>query len=50
MAMVRDATTGEILAFARGGTVVLGTSANELDVTFSDGVRSGAARRLFVTP
>lgn len=39
MAMVRNAATGEILSFARGGEITLRTSATELDVQFSDGVR-----------
>lgn len=40
MALVRDAATGEILSFARGGDVSLASGAAGLDVTFSDGVRS----------
>jgi hypothetical protein len=38
--MVRDATTGQILSFARGGSVRLPVSATRLDATFSDGTRS----------
>ncbi|UXI66760.1 zinc-dependent metalloprotease family protein [Tahibacter amnicola] len=37
MAMVRDADTGEILSFARGGDFDVATSAKRLDVQFSDG-------------
>jgi hypothetical protein len=40
MALVRDAATGDILSFARGGDVALAGDAAALDVTFSDGVRS----------
>jgi hypothetical protein len=47
MALVRDRTTGEILAFARGGRASLRTRAAELDVQLSDGVRR-ATRRITV--
>lgn len=40
MALVRDARTGEILSFARGGVAALRTGAPELEVLFSDGVRT----------
>jgi hypothetical protein len=40
VAMVRDARTGQVLGFARGGRAALETQSGELDVTFSDGVRS----------
>jgi hypothetical protein len=40
MALVRDAASGEILSFARGGDVALVSGAAALDVTLSDGVRS----------
>jgi hypothetical protein len=40
MAVVRDANTGVILAFARGGDMTLAASGAELDVTWSDGVQS----------
>jgi len=40
VAMVRDAATGEILSFARGGSAAIWTSSRRFDVTFSDGVRS----------
>ena len=39
MALVRDASTGEILSFARGGSVNLWSNAGQLDVQLSDGVR-----------
>ncbi len=39
MAMVRNAATGEILSFARGGEILLRTTATELDIQLSDGVR-----------
>ncbi|HKP30448.1 MAG TPA: hypothetical protein VJU15_13635, partial [Gemmatimonadales bacterium] len=38
--MVRDAATGQVLSFARGGSVRLPASATRLDATFSDGTRS----------
>lgn len=44
MAMVRDAATGEILSFARGGSAVVWTGSRRFDVTFSDGVRSVVRR------
>ncbi len=40
MALVRDAASGEILSFARSGDATIGVAGRELDVTFSDGVRS----------
>lgn len=45
MAVVRDATTGAILAFARGGDMTLAAPATALDVTWSDGVQ-GVSERL----
>lgn len=47
MAMVRNAATGEILSFARGGEILLRTTATELDIQLSDGVRV-EKRRVFV--
>lgn len=44
MAMVRDAATGQVLSFARGGSATLWTRSRQFDVTFSDGVRSVVAR------
>ena len=38
--MVRDAVTGQVLSFARGGSVRLPASVTRLDATFSDGTRS----------
>jgi hypothetical protein len=38
--MVRDAATGQVLSFARGGSVRLPATATRLDATFSDGTRS----------
>lgn len=40
MAMIRDAGTGQILAFARNGRVVFPEASGRYLVTFSDGVRS----------
>ncbi|HEX5818046.1 MAG TPA: hypothetical protein VFY20_04165 [Gemmatimonadales bacterium] len=44
MALVRDAATGEILSFARGGDAALVSGAASLDLTFSDGVQSRQER------
>ncbi|MEZ4456373.1 MAG: M66 family metalloprotease [Gemmatimonadales bacterium] len=44
MAMIRDAATGEVLSFARGGAIDLWTASRRFDVTFSDGVRSVGRR------
>ena len=44
MALVRDAVTGDILSFARTGDATIGVAGRELDVTFSDGVRSHRQR------
>ena len=38
--LIRDARTGTILSFARGGVADLLSSSTQLDLTFSDGVRS----------
>src|SRR5690606_35548297 len=40
VAMVRDALTGEILSFARGGSAAIWSSSRRFEVTFSEGVRS----------
>jgi hypothetical protein len=42
--MLRDARTGEILAFVRGNSAMLQTRATELDVSESDGVRTFTRR------
>lgn len=47
MVMVRDAETGRVLSFARGGEARIRARAAELELTFSDGVRS-ASRRVTV--
>ncbi len=39
--LVRDAASGAILTFARGGRAEVTTTASRLDLTLSDGVRSG---------
>lgn len=49
MALVRNARTGQVLSFARGGSVQVRTRAADLEVILSDGVRS-AGRRLGVRP
>ncbi len=44
MAMIRDPRTGEILSLVRDGAASLQTSAGDLEVILSDGVRSTAHR------
>ena len=46
MLLVRDPDTGEVLSFARGGEVEVGTTKSALDVTASDEVQSGRSRVL----
>lgn len=45
--LVRDARTGEILTFARGGVAAFATGASNVELVASDGVRS-RSRRLVV--
>jgi hypothetical protein len=40
MIMVRDVRTGEVLSFARGGSVVVPAAGSEVELVMSDGVRS----------
>jgi hypothetical protein len=40
MALIRDARTGQVLSFARHGSVRLAVGARDLTVTVSNGVRS----------
>jgi hypothetical protein len=49
MVMVRDARTGEVLSFARGGSVDVVNQNRELDLVFSDGVQS-QVKRVAVSP
>ena len=44
MLIVRDATTGQIISFARGGSVQLPSRHPELSVSFSNGVQSSEVR------
>jgi hypothetical protein len=44
LTVVRDPRTGEILSFARGGAAQVRTDATELELLFSDGVRTTAQR------
>ena len=44
MVVVRDADSGEILSFARGGNAAVATRKANLELTYSDGVRSAKAR------
>ena len=46
MALVRDPTTGEVLSFARGGRVILSIRSDEVEVIFSDGLKSSERVRL----
>jgi len=45
MVMVRDAATGEIISFARGGAARLWTHGTNFELHFSDGVKSVVRRR-----
>jgi hypothetical protein len=49
MVMVRDARTGEVLSFARGGSVQLPGVRHEVDLVLSNGVTS-SVRRVPVAP
>jgi hypothetical protein len=49
MLLVRDPDTGEVLSFARGGEVEVGTTKGTLDVTVSDQV-VGSRSRVVVRP
>ncbi|MDB4908176.1 MAG: hypothetical protein JWO05_2960 [Gemmatimonadetes bacterium] len=44
MAMIKDAATGQVLSFARGGTVTLATDASTIDVHASNRVLSKGKR------
>jgi hypothetical protein len=44
MAMVRDATTGEVLGFVRDPGRTVSTNGRRVEVVFSDGVRSAVKR------
>ncbi|HEX6314281.1 MAG TPA: hypothetical protein VFZ73_05455 [Gemmatimonadaceae bacterium] len=44
MAMIRDARSGRILSFSRGGAVDLRTASDDLEITVSDGVQSTRSR------
>jgi hypothetical protein len=44
LTVVRDGRTGEILSFARGGAAQVHTDAPELELLFSDGVRTTSQR------
>ena len=49
MVMVRDADTGEVLSFARGGEVELSTGKDQVDLVLSNGVKS-RVKRVSVAP
>jgi hypothetical protein len=42
MVMVRDASSGQVLSFARGGSAVLPANTPEVELVSSDGVRSSS--------
>jgi hypothetical protein len=44
LVVVRDAKTGEVLSFARGGATTVETAATDLELTLSDGVGSTVLR------
>ena len=44
MLLVRDGSTGQIISFARGGSVQLPSGPSQLSVSFSNRVRSGEVR------
>ena len=44
LVVVRDPRTGDVLAFARGGTTAIDTDAAELELILSDGIRSARQR------
>jgi hypothetical protein len=43
-ALIRDLRSGAILSIARGGTIDVHTSSDDLEVTLSDGVKSVRSR------
>ena len=49
MVMVRDPVSGEILSFARGGSVDIAGGKEQLELVLSDGVRS-SVKRVSATP
>ena len=49
MVMIRDAETGEVLSFARGGSVQVSSFKREVDLVLSDGVKS-RVQRVAVAP
>ncbi len=44
MVVVRDADTGEVLSFARGGNAAISTRKANVELTYTDGVRSSTTR------
>ncbi|WP_309671841.1 hypothetical protein [Gemmatimonas sp.] len=48
LVVVRDATSGDVLSFARGGSADVAASGSDVEVVFSDGVRS-ASRKVKVS-
>jgi hypothetical protein len=45
MVLIRDPGTGDVLSFARGGQIRLEVRSTEVELVFSDGVRSAEAVR-----
>jgi hypothetical protein len=46
MAMIRDAATGEILAFGRGGSARVSPSGSEVRIELSTGLNTGVSQVL----
>lgn len=44
LVVVRDAATGEVLSFARGGSADIAASGSDVEVVFTDGVRSAGRK------
>jgi hypothetical protein len=45
LVLVRDAATGDVLSFARGGDIDLSSNATDLELVFSDGVHSATRKK-----
>jgi IPT/TIG domain/Peptidase M66 len=50
MVMLRDARTGEVRGFLRGGSAQIGNAPDEIEVQLSDGVRSSIVRHTRTLP
>jgi hypothetical protein len=45
MVLIRDPGTGQVLSFARGGSVLISPQGSEIELVFSDRIRSSSVRR-----